>query len=353
VNAQGNIRFGMAAVKGIGANAVDLIVEERKANGPFTTIFNFVERLSSTATNRKIVVALALSGAFDDFSEIKRHQFFALNSKDELFIDNLLRYGNRIQADRVMNANSLFGDTHAVEVSKPEIPAAPEWSATELLKKEKELIGMYLSAHPIDTFKFEMKHFTTNQLTEVDELNDTATTSASIRNKAITFGGIVINVQHKISQKSGKPWGSFTLEDYSGVHQFTLFGKDYETFLKYLHLGHALLVRCGFQQRFQQDNKEDAPWELRVKSISLLSMAREELVHRLQITLAVNEINKTFTDCLVEKAKNNKGKVDLCLKIIDPDENIAVELFSRPYRIALNPDFLQFIEEENLNIVIS
>ncbi len=353
VNAQGNIRFGMAAIKGVGANAVDLIVEERTNNGPFTSIFNFVERINLSAANRKTIEALALSGAFDDFPEIKRHQFFALNSKDELFIDNLLRYGNKVQADRVMNANSLFGGGNAIEVSKPEIPAAPEWSVTELLKKEKELIGMYLSAHPLDTFKFEMKHFTTHSLSEVPELVAEAAKSDALRNKSIAFGGIVVNAQHKVSQKSGKPWGTLTLEDYSGSHQFTFFGKDYETFLKYLHAGQALLIRAGFQQRFQAENKETAPWELKVKTISLLSMAREELVHSLQITLPINEINNSFTDTLAAQAKDNRGKVDLCVKIVDTEENMAVELFSRPFRIALNPAFLQFMEEENLHYVIS
>ncbi len=355
VNKKGNIRFGMAAVKGVGGAAVDAIVEERRSNGTFNTIFDFVERVPLTAVNRKTIEALAMAGAFDEFREIKRHHFFAKNSKDELFLDSLLRYGNRLQADKQLTSNSLFGEQHAVSVTKPEIPLdAEEWNMTEMLKKEKELVGMYLSAHPLDIHKFEITHFANHTLIDIPKLLESAPSSEAVQKKTIRVAGTVTAVQQATSKTSGKPYMRFTIEDYSGTHQFALFGKDYENFNKYIAHNHALLLTCKFDKRYRgKDDARPDEWELKIQTIHYLAHVRDELIRNIHITLSVEDITEPFIGRLVNIASQNKGKVDLQIKLVAPTHDMFIELFSRTFRVALTPEMLTFLEVEGLNYRIN
>jgi len=355
VNSKGNIRFGMAAIKGVGAAAVDVIVEERRKNGVFKSIFDFIERIPLTTVNRRTVEALALSGAFDEFKEIKRHQFFAKNSKDEIFLDTLLRYGNKIQSDKQQSSNSLFGGQHAIAVAKPEIPTdAEEWSVTETLKKEKELIGMYLSAHPLDVHKFEMAHFVSYKLPEINEMLGAIKEDTKLQKKVIIVAGIVTSVRMGMAKKNGNPYVSFTLEDYYGTHQFSLFGKDYENFSKYIQVNHALLIYGGFQTRFRgKDDDRPEEWIFTIKSMHYLAHVRDELVRNIQIALSVKEITESFVERLAAQLAANKGRVEFNVKLIAKDEAISVNLFSRSYPVAITPELLSFFEAEKLDLRVN
>jgi len=351
VNKKGNIRFGMAAIKGVGAAAVDAIVEERRANGTFANIFDFVERIPFSIINRKTVESLALAGAFDEFKEIKRHHFLARNNKNETFLDSLLRYGNKLQIDKQVSSNSLFGEQHAVSITKPEIPYdAEEWSMSELLKKEKELVGMYLSAHPLDIHKFEIANFTNYTLADIPGLLELAPSSDTVQRKIIRIAGTITTLQQGVSQKSGKPYMRFTIEDYNTSYQFALFGKDYENFHKYIEHNHALLLTCKFDKRYRgTDDKRPEEWELKIQSINYLAHVRDELVRNIHLSLSVEELTEPFIERLVNVATQNKGKVELFVKLVAPADQMAVELFSRSYRIALTPEVLEFLKSENLN----
>jgi DNA polymerase-3 subunit alpha len=351
VNAAGNIRFGMAAIKGVGAAAVDAMVSERQQNGPFKSIFDFVERIPQSAVNRRAIEALVLGGAFDEFKEIKRYQFFAKNAKGEIFLDSLLRYGNKRQADQQQNTNSLFGGHHEIAITKPEIPAdAEEWSLIETLKKEKELVGMYLSAHPLDTHQFEIRHFAKHELQDLPELLNKVEKDEMLQKTYITVAGIVTDVRQAMTKSSGKPYVRFTLEDYNGAHAFALYGKDYENFNKYIQQGHMLLLRCLFQKRFRApEDTRPGEWELKIRTIHYLAHLRDELVQSVKINLMAEEITSAFAKKLKAVVSNNKGRVDFKLKLTEQKNNLNVDLFSRPFRVALTPEFVNFLELENLN----
>jgi DNA polymerase-3 subunit alpha len=385
VNAEGNIRFGLAAVKGVGANAVDIITEERDAHGPFQSIFDFVERVNLTAVNRKCMEAMVYAGALDRFKEITRAQYFIPDSKNELFIDALLRYGSKAQADTQQSSNSLFAGTQVIEKKKPKILPAPESNLSELLKKEKELVGMYLSAHPLDAYRFEMKHFITNTMQDIEDFitwKNTGQIAGNKNSKAaenpdedtpvvdemdenteeqknhekilrdmeprrVAVAGMVTATRNGTSQR-GQPWGNIIIEDYSGTHSFMLFGKDYEANLQYFQAGIAVLVYCSMQKRWraESDTRPDE-WEARIKSIQLLDNVKND-VKVVTLWLPVAELTSSFAQELARKIEACKGSAELRIRFVDRQNNIELETFSRNRRILLAPEVLSFFEKENL-----
>ena len=212
VNRRGDIRFGLGAIKGVGESAVQSILSEREKNGPYKSIFDFVQRVNLSACNRKNIENLALAGGFDSFGNIKREDFFMKNSKDETFVETLVRYGSKYQMDKAVAINSLFGGEHEVEVATPEIISAPAWSDLERLNKERELVGIYLSAHPLDEYAVVLENVCNVHMEELSNLTP-------LQNRDLILGGIVTGVREGYT-KSGKPYGIAKVEDYSGVAEF-------------------------------------------------------------------------------------------------------------------------------------
>lgn len=212
VNRRGDIRFGLGAIKGVGESAVQSILSEREKNGPYKSIFDFVQRVNLSACNRKNIENLALAGGFDSFGNIKREDFFMKNSKDETFVETLVRYGSKYQMDKAAAINSLFGGEHEVEVATPEIISAPAWSDLERLNKERELVGIYLSAHPLDEYAVVLENVCNVHMEELSNLTP-------LQNRDLILGGIVTGVREGYT-KSGKPYGIAKVEDYSGVAEF-------------------------------------------------------------------------------------------------------------------------------------
>jgi DNA polymerase-3 subunit alpha len=393
VNADGNIRFGLAAIKGVGANAVDVITKERDANGPFTSIFDFVERVNLTAVNRKSMESMVYAGAFDRFKEVSRAQYFVSDSKNESFIDALLRYGNKAQIDTLQHTNSLFDGGQTVERKKPKIMDAPESNFSELLKKEKELVGMYLSAHPLDTYRFEVKYFASHTMQDIEDFmawKNTGKAAGNEKNKTaedtaedmyaieepdevmetdeqknhektlremelrqITVAGIIVATRSGKS-KAGQAWGNITVEDYSGTHSFMLFGKDYEANLQYLNnIGISVLIHCMIQKRWRSENdKRPDEWEARIKSIQLLDTVKND-VKAVTLSIPVAELTPSFAQELVKQTEACKGNTELRIKFIDTQNNISVDVFSRKHRITLAPDILSFFEKENIKLEVN
>ncbi len=333
VNKNGDIRFGLAAIKGVGEGAVNNIIEERGKNGPFKNIFDFVERISLTTCNKKNIEGLALAGAFDNFGEITREQFFASNGKGETFIDQLIRYGNKYQIDKAQATNSLFGGDVSYQTAHPEIPAAERWSDLERLNKERELIGIYLSAHPLDEFSIILKHVC--NLSVVDLVN-----KDDYQNKEVSFGGLVADTREGIT-KNGKPYMIIKVEDFTGSGEVALFGDDYINFGKYGRKGLYIYVKGRVQPRRYDQNQ----FELKILSIQLLPDVKDKLIEKIIITLPLHELNNQMIEELSTLIKDNEGNTLLYFEVVDGERNMKVELFARRMKIDIKRELIDYLEE--------
>ena len=341
VNKKGNIRFGLGAVKGVGEAAVLNIMEERK-KGLFTDIFNFVERVNLTSCNKKNIESLALAGAFDNFTEIRREQFFAENSKGELFLESLVRYGNRFQMDKNMATNSLFGDTNMVSVIHPEIPICDKWSDLERLNKEKELVGIYLSAHPLDDYRIILSYVCNTGMSELVDRE-------ALRGREILMGGIVTNFREGMT-KTGKPFGILKVEDFTGSGEIALFGNDYIEYSKFGKMGMYLLISATIQPRKWNENELD----LRIGSIKLLSDEKDALIEKITITLSVHDLDEPTISDLSVFIKNNPGQSLLYFKIVDGEHNVSLRMFSQSKRLSVTRDLVDYLQShESLDFKIN
>ncbi|MDD4032766.1 MAG: DNA polymerase III subunit alpha [Bacteroidales bacterium] len=339
VNQVGNIRFGLQAIKGVGESAALSIINERKSNGAFSDTLNFFERISLTTCGKKNIESLVLAGAFDNLG-VKREQFFAPMGKDATFLETLCHYSALYQKDNQSLSGGLFGDLAPIQINKPEPPMADEWSVLEKLNKEKELVGIYLSAHPLDPCQFEWKYFTNQTLTDLNDLS-------GLRNKDLSFAGIIISVRHDIS-KTGRPWGRMAIEDFSGSHEFSLFGKDYEKFSSYMVKGHCVWVKASVQDSYRNGEPE-----IKIQSIRLLGNIREELLKRFSICIPVEKLSASVITALKEVADRSVGNVTLRFVLSRPSDNISVGMFSRKQRITVSNELIETLDtfgfEYNIN----
>ncbi|MCC8154540.1 MAG: DNA polymerase III subunit alpha, partial [Tannerellaceae bacterium] len=341
VSKEGNIiRFGLGAIKGVGESAVLNIIEERK-NGPFKNIFDFVERVNLTACNKKNVEALALAGAFDNFG-IQREQFFTDCGKGEIFLEVLMRYGNKYQMDKTTATNSLFGDDNFASIAKPEIPVCQRWSDLERLNKEKELVGIYLSAHPLDEFKIILKHVCN---TEVAEINDLP----SIQGREILMGGIVTEVREGTTRK-GHPYGVMKIEDFSGSAEIALFGQDYVEHGKYFRIGIYLLINA----RVENHRWKAGELEFKIGTIRLLQEEKEKLIEKINITVPIHEMDEPMINELSVLIKNNPGQSLLYFRVIDGEHHVSLNLFSQSIRLTVTKELIEFLEmNDNIDFKIN
>ncbi|MBP5708332.1 MAG: DNA polymerase III subunit alpha, partial [Bacteroidales bacterium] len=352
VNAKGDIRFGLAAIKGVGEGAAENITIEREKNGPYKDIFDFVERISLSTCNKKVLESLAIAGGFDSFG-IPRETYVTPNPKNETFIEILSRYGDTYQRDKIMNSNSLFGEDMSMHISKPPIPKCELWNDLERLSKEKDLIGIFLSAHPLDRFHMEIESFTTNTLNDLQDLS-------ALENKDVTVAGMVIETT-KGQTKTGKDWGSLTLQDYTDKYRFSLFGNNFVEFGKYINDNSFLLVSGKVQEKPfwpKKDEKETDPkqkkeLEFKIKKIYLLSEVKDDLIKEFTIITDLNTLDKDFLKEIITNVKHNKGKTSLGFNIVDPKNKISVKMFSRTHRFKVNDDILNLLSERQLKYKVN
>jgi len=335
VNKEGAIRFGMAGIKGVGEGAVEAIIKEREENGPFKDIYDFVERLPLTTVNKKNIEALAYSGAFDNLGDYHRAQFFVpLPNEETLFIENLIRYGNRYQADLASSQNSLFGAMgSAVEIKKPDLPVCEPFSNIEKLNKEKDYIGIYLSAHPLDDYKLEITHFIHNDLKQLDNLEN-------LKGRDIAVAGMVVNMRRGTTKK-GNPFGIMTLEDYSGSYEFAFFGNDFTDYMPYLEIGYFIMIKGRVQER--RYNKEEL--EVKINHISFLSELREKMVNTITLKVPLKSITQDLITEMSALLHKNEGTVTLKFQVIDNENKNTVQLLSRTMRVDLTDELVRYIEE--------
>ena len=332
VDKQKNIRFGMGAIKGVGESAVQNIIEERKKNGPYKDLFDFVERVNLSACNKKNIESLALAGAFDNF-HVQRESFFVDNGKGETFLDVLVRYGNKYQTDKATAANSLFGDENFVAIAKPEIPHAERWSDLERLNKEKDLVGIYLSAHPLDEYRIILQYVCN---TGMVELNDKET----LVGREVLAGGIVTGFREGTT-KTGNPFGILKVEDFTGSGAIALFGQDYIEYSKYGKPGMYLLISGKMEAR----KYNDKIFDFRISSIKLLPNEKDKLIENIRITVPIHDLDEPMINELSTLIKNNPGNSLLYFRVVDGSNNIALNLFSQNVRLKITKELIDYLSE--------
>jgi DNA polymerase-3 subunit alpha len=322
-NKKGEIRFGMAGIKNVGESAVHSIVEERTAYGPFLSIFDLTRRIKSHMINKRCMESLAKAGAFDCFENTHRAQYFYQeNSEDPVFLEKVIRHATDYHARKDSIQHSLFGDTEEVHFNEITLPDCRPWSKLEQLKYEKDVTGFYMSGHPLDGYQFEMENYCN---TTIEDLKQDL---KPLRGKEITFAGIVIEANHKIG-KTGKPYGSFMVEDYFNFIQLTLFSEEY---LKWKHLleeGQYVFLKARIEARF--DNPEQL--SIRVSQVTLLPEVMEKFSKVLSLTLGIDAIDTGIIVKLHQLLKQHKGKCQVRIRVHDPEENITIDLPSRKYRV--------------------
>ena len=339
VNAKGDIRFGMASVKGVGENAVAAIVNERKANGPYQSIFDFVQRVNLSACNRKNIENLALAGAFDCFPEIRREQFVQPCGKNEVFADVLVRYGTKYQTDLMESKNTLFGDMgHTDLIATPSIPEAPEWPLLERLNKEKELVGIYLSAHPLDEYRVILENVCNIGVSQLED-------RTALVNKDLVLGGVVTGVR-ETRTKTGKACGFTRIEDFTGSSEIALFGEPWLKWANMMKVGNYLFIKAKCQPYKYAPERIDFV----INSIELLQDVKDTAISSITLTMPVSELDKEFVSDL-DTLAGTDGKTILKFVLTDltsPDSKVSLSSATR--RITVTEEFMDYIKKkESIN----
>jgi DNA polymerase-3 subunit alpha len=336
VNKAGQIRFGLNAIKGVGEAAVEAIILEREKGGPYKSLFDLTKRVNLKAVNKKTIESLAYAGGLDCFKGISRAQWFA-NGNDEInTIEKAIRYGNSVQANASSGALNLFGAVSDTNVTEPTIPAAEPWNLMVQLKAEKEMIGMYLSGHPLDPYQLEMDKLTSHKLSDLSDLS-------TQKGKEIKVAGIVTVVDHRVS-KNGKHYGSITIEDFSGNYQLTLFNDDYINNRKFMEVGYFIYIRGKVQNRWQKEND----FELKVQTIEMLNDTRDRYLNKLTLTAELPMLNKDLLSFLQTLPKTKPGNCVLNLEIVDHQEQSQIKLLSTKVKFSPQNEVLNTLEEFGL-----
>ena len=333
VNKKGEIRFGLAAIKGMGDSVAHAIIDEREKNGPYKSIFDFAQRINFSCVNRKAFESLALSGGFDSFG-IPRENFFGLNSKGEVFLDTLVRYGQMYQMGMQEMRNSLFGGENEVDIATPPIPEAARWSDIERLNKERDYVGIYLSAHPLDEYRVVLEKLCNThcaELADVQKLSD---------REDIIFGGIVTDVRQKFT-KRGEPCGFITIEDFQGGGELALFGKDWGDRKGMFEIGSAVYVTAKLQPRFLHSDQ----MELKVQDVQYLQTVKENALDRLTITMTTDLLDEQIVEDLGELITSNPGKTKLFIQLVDSTGNSHVLMRSSSKYVDVKNALVNFIEK--------
>lgn len=336
-NKKGEVRFGLSAIKGMGEAAATNIIAERHKNGQYKDIFDFVQRVNLSAVNRKAMESLALSGGFDSFG-IRREQYFASNAKGDTFVETLLRYGQVYQSEQSSMQNSLFGDMGGVEIQTPPVPDCEAWSTMELLKRERELVGIYLSAHPLDDYAVVLNHMCNLHCPQIGREMDKKA-FASI--EELTFGGIVTSVSQRWT-KNNKPFGIVTIEDFEGQGELALFGEDWTKWQSMLQEEYHIYITAQCVQRFR--NNPDA-YDMVIKKIEFLSDVKEKSIEKFTVYMDSTMFNDAQLTDLETTLKNSTGNVPLYINIHDAKNNTNVQLYSRNITVDVNKKLLTSLDE--------
>ena len=354
VNKAGAIRFGLGGIKGFGSNIVDMIIKEREENGLFEDVYDFMERMGGVV-NRRSLESLVYAGAFDSFG-CKRTQFFLPGASGDLFIDELARYADNYRNDSVDSAFSLFGDAEEMKPKRPAMPAPPaEEDVLALLQQEKELVTMYISAHPLDRYAFEIENFTTCSVGDIQAKVEEC--EQGHKNATVSFAGIVTDVKRSVT-RNGSPSLRATIEDFGGSYELAVFGKDCEAWLPLLGLHSEVFVEGDIKEKYYLKPEEKAqgktaPYGFKVKKVSMLGNVTESMLKSFAINLTTDQLNESLRRDLVKLLKANKGKTDLGMYLYDPKTRYNVEFKSRKFQVAVTNDLIYGLRDLGISYTVN
>ena len=341
VNKDNAIRFGMGAIKGVGHAAVKTIVDERKNNGLYRSIFDLAKRIDLRSANKKAFENLANAGGFDCFSNTHRAQYFHHAGNDITFIEKILKFAHRFQESQNSSQISLFGDSNENHFTEPDIPPCDPWDTMKKLAREREVVGIYISGHPLDDFKIEMQNFCN---AKVELFNDLG----SLLNKELIFGGVLTDVQHRVSRQ-GKGWASFTIEDYTGNFNFKIFGEEYLRFRHFLMLNNFLFVRVLVRDGWvNKETGKKGNARIQFNSFQLLHDVLESYAKRLSIQLNISDLDDQMISKIDDLLKNHNGNHNLSFVVYDNDESYKVDFKSRKKKIKISQDLLNELDREKV-----
>ncbi|MBS1503626.1 MAG: DNA polymerase III subunit alpha, partial [Bacteroidetes bacterium] len=345
--------FGLTGVKGVGEKAIESIIEERVANGPYQSVYDFATRSNVRSVNKKSYENLVYSGAFDNFG-FRRAQFFAKTENGTLTgIERLIKYANDYQNTQSSTQASLFGGSVASYIPEPPFPETEEFPLIEKLKYEKDVIGIYLTGHPLDNYKLELERYCNTRVSDLVLMQkarsgeggeDVKAAFAELRKRGeLCVGGLVSSVQHKMT-KTGKPFGTFVLEDYNDSYEFALFGDDYIKFRNLMVDGYFLQLKGVIEEKFRQKDN----WDMRILSIGLLTEVRDKLAKSMTVCLELNALNSNMMDSLQQLVESNNEKYPnknctLKFMVKDIEDSLLIELPSKTYKVNPNDELMEDI----------
>ncbi len=341
VNKDNAIRFGMGAIKGVGASAVNAIVSERKNNGNYTSIFDLSKRVELRAANKKAFDSLAAAGAFDCFNSIHRAQYFNDIGDGITFIEKIIKHGGKFQANKNSAQVSLFQNSSDVQVAELQVPETKQWNTIEKLSREREVIGIYISGHPLDDFKVEMESFCNANVSMFKSPKD-------YLGKELTIAGVITDLEHRVSRQ-GKGWASFTLEDYVDSFEFRIFGEDYLKFKHFLILNNFIHIKITIVEGWK--NKETGivgDPRFQYKNFKLLQDVVKSFARKLSIQLNLDEIKETKIDEIKKLLVKHKGDHNLSFVVYDEKEKIKIDMQASKHKINISPELLELLDQEKI-----
>lgn len=341
VNQNNAVRFGMGAIKGVGHGAVKTIVENRKKDGHYKSIFDFAKRIDLRAANKKAFENLALAGGFDCFSDTHRAQYFHDDGDGITFLEKAIKYGAKHQENENSAQVSLFGEASDVQIAEPLVPPCEEWGTMEKLAKEKEVVGIYISGHPLDDFRIEMKTFCNANLALLKDLEPFV-------NRELTFGGVVTDVQHRVS-KQGKGWALFTVEDYTDSHEFRIFGEEYLKFRHFLLKNSFVYVKMFVREGWiNRDTGNKSEPRIQFNNFQLLHDVMDAYAKKLSVQLQISDLQEARVNRLKELFNMHKGDHLLNFIIYDTEEQIKLNMPSRKQKIKISQELLDELESDGV-----
>jgi DNA polymerase-3 subunit alpha len=340
VNNKGEIRFGLGGLKGVGEAAVESIIEERKRNGSFKTIYDLIKRINQRTVNKKTLESLAYAGAFDCFPEHHRAQYF-YTPPDEIIngLERIIKYGQVIQNQNASTTNTLFGDLPiSMEIPPPRLPECPLWPLTIQLEHEKEMTGMFLSGHPLDHYRFEMKHYGVTNIADFNEFKETIRLQSN-PGRMFRIIGLVADAQHRVSRQGNK-YGNFVIEDYTGKTELVLFSEDYLKHTPILQNGITVFITGFFKPRY---NREE--FEFKVMDVKPVEIIKRNLTRQVNIEVSAENINEDMIRFVEKNIKSFPGKSTLKFTLTEPRNKMKISLVTMDNGFEMNDDMVLFLEQ--------
>ncbi|HSU29229.1 MAG TPA: OB-fold nucleic acid binding domain-containing protein, partial [Chitinophagaceae bacterium] len=341
VNDKGEIRFGLGGLKGVGEAAVESIILERKKKGPYQTAFDLIKRINQRTVNKKTLESLVYAGAFDCFTDIHRAQYFHVPQDDIVNgLERIIKYGQVMQSQAASSANTLFGDLPlSFEIPPPRLPDCTVWPLTVQLEHEKEVTGMFLSGHPLDHYRFEMKHYKVTPIADFNEFRESIRMQPN-PGRMFRVIGLVADAQHKISRQGNK-YGNFVIEDYSGKTELILFSEDYLKLTPLLLQGNTVFITGFFRPRY---NREE--FEFKVAHVSLVETLKRNLTKQVNIEVNPNDVNEDMIQFMSKNLKDYPGKSTLKFVLSEPGKKMKISLVTMDNGFEMNDELIHFLESK-------